>query len=131
MSELAPYLRYVHLLAASVWVGGLIVLAALVPALRKVGASRDQLRAAARRFSHVSWVAMAVAVATGVGQVFALGIPWTYGRLHLKIGMVALAILIAGFHQVTARKSSAAARGVVQLLVMLASLGIVAAAVAL
>lgn len=35
--------HWLHLLAASVWTGGLIVLAALVVTLRKAGASRELL----------------------------------------------------------------------------------------
>jgi putative copper export protein len=50
-------LRFFHLLGAMVWVGGLITLGALVPALRKAGADRALLQAAARQFGRLSWVA--------------------------------------------------------------------------
>src|SRR5690606_36724152 len=66
-------LRWVHLLAAATWTGGLIVLAALVVALRRAGAERALLQATARQFGRVSWIAMAVALATGVAQVQLLG----------------------------------------------------------
>lgn len=124
-------LRWVHLVAAATWTGGLIVLAALVVALRRAGAERSLLQAAARQFGRVSWIAMAVAIATGIAQVELLGWPWSYGRLHTKLGLVALTVLLAGYHQATASRSSPAARGLVQLLIVLASVAVFGAAVAL
>jgi uncharacterized membrane protein len=131
VTEALPFIRWLHLIAAATWTGGLIVLAALVVALRKAGADRSLLQAAARQFGRVSWVAMAIAVATGVAQVHAMGIAWTYGRLHIKLGLVALAIVLAAVHTLTARRSSPAARGVMQLLILLSGLAIFGAAVSL
>lgn len=124
-------LRWVHLVAAATWTGGLIVLAALVVALRRAGAERSLLQAAARQFGTVSWAAMGVALATGVAQVHLLGWPWSYGRLHTKLGLVVLTVVLAGYHQRTASRSSPAVRGVVQLLIVIASLAVFGAAVAL
>ena len=126
-----PTIRFFHLLAAAVWTGGIFTLAALVPALRKAGADRPMLQAAARQFARISWVAMAVAIGTGVAQVILLRLPWTYGRLHIKLGVVALAVVVTGIHQVTAKRTSPAMRGALQGVIMLISLGIYAAAVAL
>lgn len=124
-------LRFVHLVAAATWTGGLIVLAALVLALRRAGAERSLLQATARQFGKVSWVAMAIALATGVAQVELYGWPWTYPRLHAKLGLVALTVGLALYHQHTAARSSAKARGIVQLLILLASLAVFGAAVSL
>ena len=125
------WVRWLHLIAVSTWTGGLIVLAGLVVALRRAGADRELLRAAARQFGRISWSAMLVAVVTGFAQVHLLGLPWSYGRLHLKLGMVALTILLAAGHQFTAARSSPAVRGIIQLLILLASLGTFLAAVML
>jgi uncharacterized membrane protein len=125
------FVRWIHLLAAATWMGGLIVLGPLVMTLRKEGVGREGLQAAARQFARVTWTAMAIAVATGLLQVTWMHLPWSYGRLHIKLGAVTLAILIAGIHQLTARQSSPAVRGVFQGLILLASLGVFAAAVAL
>ena len=122
-------LRGIHLVAAAIWLGGLITLAALVPALRSVGADRATLQAAARQFARVSWVAMAIAVATGLGQVAMLHLPWSYRPLQAKVAIVTVAVLVSAGHQVTARGSNPAARGDIQGLILLASLGIYAAAV--
>lgn len=88
----------VHVLAATVWVGGQLVLAALVPALRRFG--RDVTRAAARRFNVVAWPAFAVLVATGLGNLAAVG--WGGGAyrttLVVKLVLVAVSGLAAFLH---------------------------------
>ena len=60
---------FLHVLAATIWVGGQLTLAALVPALRAAGA--DIPRVAARRFNQVAWPAFAVLVATGIWNIVA------------------------------------------------------------
>jgi len=57
-----PLVRWLHLMAAATWTGGLIVLAAAVVGLRRAGADRSLLQAVARSFGRVSWAAMAIAV---------------------------------------------------------------------
>lgn len=74
---------------------------------------------------------MAFAVATGLLQVWLMHLPWAYGRLQVKIGLVGVAVVLAAVHQVTARRSSPAVRGVVQLAILGVSLAIFAAAVAM
>jgi putative copper export protein len=61
---------FLHVLAATVWVGGQLVLAALVPALR--GAGEGVTATAARAFNRVAWPAFAVLVVTGVWNVVAV-----------------------------------------------------------
>ena len=126
-----PFVRWVHLMSAATWMGGLVVLAASVVALRRAGADSSLLQAVARGFGRVSWTAMALAVPTGLLQVVWMQLPWTYSRLHLEIGAVAAVILMAAFHQATARRASPRARGMIQAAIMLASAGVFAAAVAL
>lgn len=123
--------RWIHLLAAATWMGGLVVLGVAVVALRRAGADRSLLQAVARAFAKASWIAMAIAITTGLLQVAWMQLPWSYGRLHTKLGVVALAVVLALVHQLTARRSSARARGILQALILVASLGIFAAAVML
>lgn len=124
-------LLWIHIVAASVWVGGLITLGALVAALRRGGAGRPLLQVMARRFGVVSWTAMAVAVATGLWQVSRLNIPWSDNRLELKVGLVVLAAGLALLHQLTARRTSPAVRGILQAVILIVSIAIVGAAVRL
>lgn len=121
-------LRFVHLLGAMVWVGGLITLGALVPAMRRAGAERPMLQAVARQFARVSWIAFGVAVTTGgwaaVDYLESPAFPW-------KVATVAVAGGLALWHQLGARDQSSRTRGMLQALILFTSLGIVAAAVAL
>lgn len=81
---------FLHVLAATVWVGGQLTLAALVPALR--GYDRDVIRAAARRFGLAAWPAFAVLVATGVWNVFAVPVSDGAYRTTLVVKLVAVAL---------------------------------------
>lgn len=60
---------FLHVIAASVWVGGQITLAALVPALRRSGV--DVPRAAANAFNRIAWPAFGILIATGIWNVIA------------------------------------------------------------
>ncbi|MEO6143909.1 MAG: hypothetical protein ABIP19_08025 [Dermatophilaceae bacterium] len=53
-----------HVLAATIWVGGQIVLAALVGPLRR--AAPESVAPAARAFARVGWPAFAVLIVTGM-----------------------------------------------------------------
>jgi putative copper export protein len=128
--------RFLHLVAAAVWVGGLITLGALVMAVRRAGADRAILKAMAQQFGRVSWAAMAVAIVTGVIQLAQLDISLSndtgYATMLLvKLTLVGIAAGLTLFHQLTAKTASPASRGIIQGLVLVTSLGIVAAAVAL
>jgi len=65
---------FLHVLAATIWVGGQITLAALVPVLRRLGTEIP--RAAANRFNQVAWPAFVVLVVTGI---------WNIAAVHAQI----------------------------------------------
>ncbi len=67
--DLETFRLFLHVLAATIWVGGQLTLAALVPALRAAGT--DVPKAAARAFNRVAWPAFAVLVLTGIWNVVA------------------------------------------------------------
>ncbi len=97
---------FLHVLAATVWVGGQLTLAALVPVLRRLGA--DIPRTAARRFNQVAWPAFAVLIATGVWNMIAVRAQVTgsyQATLVVKLIVVAVSGLTAALH---ARARSAA-----------------------
>jgi putative copper export protein len=62
---------FLHILAATIWVGGQITLAALIPALRAAGT--DVPKAAANAFNRVAWPAFGILVLTGIWNVEAEG----------------------------------------------------------
>ena len=90
---------FLHILAATVWVGGQITLAALVPALRRLGA--EVPRAAAQRFNQVAWPAFAVLILTGIWNVAAVRskVSGSYETtLIIKIVVVAISGVAAALH---------------------------------
>jgi hypothetical protein len=88
--------RALHLLAMAFFVGGQLVLAAvLVPILR--GGDRTLLRAAARRFAAGTLVALAVLIATGVPLAGHYG-DWDRTALHAKLALVLLVGALIAWH---------------------------------
>jgi putative copper export protein len=90
---------FLHVLAATVWVGGQITLAGLVPGLRRI--APDAPRAVARRFNAIAWPAFALVVATGIWNVVEIDPDWgsSYGTtLIVKIVVVAVSGVTAFVH---------------------------------
>lgn len=83
-----------HVLAVSVWVGGQIVMAGLIPVLRGVGA--DVPAKAARRFALVAWPFFALALVTGVWNLFEAGLDGRETSYHMALGFKLLAVAISG-----------------------------------
>jgi uncharacterized membrane protein len=89
-------IRWLHLLAMAFFVGGQLMLAAIVvPVVR--GSDRAQLRAVARRFGVGSLVAIVVLVITGSLMASHFH-RWSDGDLHVKLGLVVLVGLLIGWH---------------------------------
>jgi putative copper export protein len=84
---------FLHVLAATVWVGGQITLAALVPVLRRLGAEIP--RAAARRFNQVAWPAFAVLVITGIWNIAAVHAQ-IHGGYETTLVVKLIAVVISG-----------------------------------
>ena len=90
---------FLHVLAATVWVGGQLTLAGLVPGLRSL--SSDAPRIVARRFNAMAWAAFAVLVATGIWNILAIRPDWSssYGTtLIVKLVVVAVSGIAAALH---------------------------------
>jgi putative copper export protein len=93
---------FLHVLAATIWVGGQLTLAGLLPVLRAAGG--DVPRAAARQFGRIAWAAFVVLVLTGIWNIAALPDEETKtsgwnSTLGLKMGFVLLSGLAAWWHQ--------------------------------
>jgi putative copper export protein len=112
---------FLHVLAATVWVGGQLTLAGLVPGLRSL--STDAPRIAARLFNRIAWPAFGVLIATGIWNIIEVGPDWNsdYGHtLIVKLVFVAAAGLTAFAHAQSRSRRSLAVFGV---LTMTCSLG--------
>ena len=121
------YLLYIHVVAATVWVGGLIVMAGLVPAVRNVTEDRTVIRAIAQRFGVLSWTALGLLMLTGIAMLL-IGLDLTT-TLTTKIGLVFVAAALAAWHIVSARHQTPRRRGMVQATILLLALVIVGLAI--
>jgi putative copper export protein len=114
---------FLHVLAATVWVGGQVTIAGLVPGLRSL--SPDAPRAIGRRFARLAWPAYAVLVATGIWNVLAVDATWSgaYGTtLIVKISVVVLAGVAAFAHGVSRSRLGLAAWGALAAVASVAAL---------
>ena len=82
-----------HVLAATIWVGGQLTVAAMVPALRRAGP--DLPRAVARQFSRVAWPAFAILVLTGMENVAAAR-THDHGRYQTTLIVKIAVVLVSG-----------------------------------
>ncbi|MCA1845404.1 MAG: hypothetical protein LC792_19870 [Actinobacteria bacterium] len=91
---------FLHVLAATVWVGGQFTLAGLVPGLRALGP--DAPRTVARRFNKIAWPAFAVLFLTGLWNLAETHVggqssEWI-ATLFAKLVVVALSGVSAALH---------------------------------
>ena len=103
-----------HVLAATVWVGGQITVAGLVPTARKL--REDAPRLVGRAFARLSWPAYAVLLATGIWNVAAAskgqGTAWQV-VLTIKVAVAVLAGLAAWLYGRARKAASLALWGAV------------------
>ena len=114
---------FLHIFGATVWVGGQIALAALVPVVRRVG-GRDTARAVARRFQLIAWPAFALLVITGIWNLVEVNVADQSSAylttLMVKLSLVAVSGIGAAGHILFARTRPTLGG-------MLAALGLLAA----
>ena len=125
LSPTADSIRlFLHVLAASVWVGGQIVLGGLVPKLRQV--APESLKVAANAFARIAWPAFAVVVVTGMWNILDI----TVGDMsteyqvsmfvHVLLAMAAAMFVV--IHSVGQTKSALALGGALGLLTSLGAM---------
>jgi putative copper export protein len=105
---------FLHVLAATIWVGGQLTLASLVPGLRHL--SPDAPAALGRRFARIAWPAYGVLVVTGVWNITAVHATWrgAYGTtLIVKIVVVAVSGASAWAHGASHSRAGLAVFGAV------------------
>jgi uncharacterized membrane protein len=90
-------IRWLHLLAMAFFVGGQMMLAAVVVPVGRRSGDRESLRAIARRFGCGTLVALLVLVATGTAMAFHLQL-WGDGTFQLKLALVVLVGALLVWH---------------------------------
>lgn len=100
------FIVWLHILAAVIWIGGMLFLSLVaMPVLRRLDstpARRDLFRAMALRFRVVGWICIAVLIPTGVGNVVyygntAAGSPYMK-VLHIKLALVTVLVILGVLH---------------------------------
>lgn len=104
---------FLHVLAATIWVGGQFTLAALVPTARALG--DDAPKKVARAFNKMAWPAFGVLVITGVWNLLEVDVADRPTRYHVLLGVKLLAVAAsgigAGIHIVGRSKAALAIGG--------------------
>ena len=115
---------FLHVLAASVWVGGQVVLAGLVPSLRR--SFPDATTVVAKGFARVAWPAFGVVVLTGLWNLTEIDVTNTTTSyqitLFVKIALAMLSGAAAAVHQVGQTKIALAVGGALGLLAALGAM---------
>lgn len=102
------FLHWAHLMAAIVWLGGMIFTAFLLnPVLRSALPAQERLalfKALGLRFKRVEWGCLATLIATGLYKLHSLG-SWSqafsgdFGRvLSVKLSLVAVMLVLSFLH---------------------------------
>ena len=122
-------LKLLHLIGASIWLGGMILMGALITTLRANGGTDEQVRSLAKRFGIVGWSAYWTAFLSGLGMFF---YAWSTSSLnmffHIKMGLIIAAGALTYFHS-KAPHLSAKNKGMIQGSILLFTLGIFYAAI--
>lgn len=125
LSPTADTIRlFLHVLAASVWVGGQLVLAGLVPSLRR--SHPDAVKVVANAYARIAWPAFAVVVLTGFWNLADIDVANTSTSyqvtLFVKISLAIASGAAAAVHQVGRSKVALAVGGAVGLLAALGAM---------
>jgi putative copper export protein len=92
--------RFLHLTGMAFFVGGQLMLVAVVTPVMHRDGSEEAMRAAAKRFGIGSAVALAVIIATGAALASHLS-RWDDPTLHAKLALLVLVFVLTGLHVVT------------------------------
>lgn len=112
---------FLHVLGASVWIGGQLLMASLVPVLRKI--SPEAPRKAAEQFGRLAWPFFGLAVVTGIWNVFEIDLDSVSSGYNAALGIKLLVVGASGGAAVIhSNTNSAAIRGITGGLALLSAL---------
>lgn len=99
---------FLHVLGATVWIGGQIALAGVIPVIRR-HSTPETVRAVARQFQFIAWPAYALLLATGVWNLFAVEVGDQSSEylttLLVKLLLVGVSGACAAAHIVVTRRN--------------------------
>jgi putative copper export protein len=104
-----------HVLAATIWVGGQLTVAGLLPTIRRLG--DDAPKTVARAFGRIEWPAFAVLVLTGFWNLAAVHPKDASAAWNAVMGIKMTLVVIAGvavfLHQRSTSRAALAAWGAI------------------
>jgi uncharacterized membrane protein len=99
---MALLLRWIHVLAAITWIGGMLFIAlVLVPVARRLDdpVLRTRLiQDLGVRFRTVGWIALGLMIATGLGNLWYRPYLLQASGFHAKLGLVVVALAVSVLH---------------------------------
>lgn len=96
-ADLWLWVLYLHLLAMTFFVGGQIVFSVAVAPVERHSPDGERMGAIGRRFGYGSIIALAILLATGTAMATHEH-RWGDSTLQLKLGFVALVLVLSGLH---------------------------------
>ena len=113
-----------HILAATIWVGGQFTVVGLLPTIRTLG--EDAPKQVARAFARLLWPAYAVLVVTGFWNISALEVKHASSAWNTVLGIKITVVVIAGLavfvHQRSTSKVGLAVWGAIGAVASVAAL---------
>jgi putative copper export protein len=115
---------FLHVMAATIWVGGQFALAGVVPVLRRQ--APETTKAVARAFAKVAWPSFAVLVVTGIWNLVEIDITDTttayQATVFAKIALAMIAAVAVAVHSIGTSKLALALGGAIGALASVAAL---------
>jgi uncharacterized membrane protein len=98
----ALLVRWVHVVSAITWVGGMLFIAlVLVPTSRALGDATLRTRLiqdSGQRFRTVAWIALAILILTGLLNLWLQPFLFRSPRFQGKLGLVGMALILSALH---------------------------------
>ena len=115
---------FLHVIAASVWVGGQFVVAGIVPAVRRT--SPQTTKVIAQAFGRVAWPAFGITVLTGMWNLMAVDITAStssyQGTVRFHLALAIASGVFAAVHTVGNSKAALAVGGALGALTAVAAM---------
>jgi uncharacterized membrane protein len=89
--------RWLHMLAMAFFLGGQMMLAAVVVPIGRRSSDPESLRLIARRFGYGTLLALGVLIATGTAMAFHLNL-WSDSTFQVKLGLVVTVGVLLVWH---------------------------------
>jgi putative copper export protein len=85
---------FLHVLGATIWVGGQIVFLALLPVLRRLG--NETLKPVARQLTRILWAGFALLIVTGIWNLFSVDLDAQSQAYHTTLAVKLVAVGLSG-----------------------------------